>query len=204
MFRVWQKIKDSDFLDFSGYSTWERNILKKLYDEGGPNTVHGVDYILEQGIHITVKSGWQSGFGSRGAWYEGDNLVVLNGDLKNPDGSNVYSLNSMPDTWGLSNVIHEARHIEQGYNIAFSKFGEMDAWQVGIDVAENLGYYQEKGWNDRDLDVKYAETVDDFSQAVQDHDKSYWNALSVTLLGNYICIGLCSLPDWPLGTMLGQ
>jgi RHS repeat-associated protein len=192
------------FRDYEGYSPWERNVLRILYEKGGEYAVHGVLYILENSIHITVKSGWQSGFGSRGAWYEGDDLVVLNSDLKNLDGSNVYSLNSMPDAWGLSNIIHEARHIEQGYNIAFSKFGEMDAWQVGINVAENLGYYQENGWNNRDLDVKYAETIEDFSQAIQDHDKSYWNALSVTPLGNYMCIGLCSLPDWPSSITLGQ
>jgi hypothetical protein len=158
---------------------------------------HGVSYILAHGIHITVKGGWQSGFGSRGAWYEGTTLVVLNADLKNPDGSPVYSLTSMPDTWGLANIIHEARHIEQGPDLAWSKLGEMDAWQIGIDVAKHLGYYDKYGLNGRDLAVERAQTVDEFSKAIQDNDKSYWNALYNTPLGNSMCVGLCSLPDFP-------
>jgi len=62
--------------------------------------------------------------------------------------------------------------------------GEMDAWQIGIDVAEHLGYYDD-GWNNRDLAVKKATTVNEFSKAVQDTDKGYWTGLSL-------------LPDYPL------
>ena len=163
------------------YSNWEGRILRKLFNEGGPNAVYGVFYIVDHSIHITVKSGWQSGFGSRGAWYEGDDLVVLNGDLKKPDGSPVYSLDKMPDEWGLANVIHEAKHIEQGPELAFTKLGEMEAWQIGIDVAENLGYYQRRGLKGRDLAVKNATTVDEFSKAIQDYDKPYWTGLSLLL-----------------------
>jgi RHS repeat-associated protein len=173
----WQNVANN----FNTYSNWEQKILKKLYDRGGSSAQHGIQYILENNIHIKVKSGWQSGFGSRGAWYEGNNLIVLNRDLKNPDGSPVYSLNTMPDEWGLANIIHEAKHIEQGPELAFSKLGEMEAWQIEIDVAENLGWYVKNGWNPRDRGVKRATTVSEFSEAIRQYDKPYWRGLSLLL-----------------------
>jgi len=191
---------DWDDLGNSGYSEWEVNVLQELFNNGGPNAVYGVNYILDNNIHITVDSGWQSGGGSRGAWYEGNNLIVLNVDQG-------YDMLTMPNEWGLANVIHEARHIEQGKSIASSKFGEMDAWQIGIDVAEHLGWYDDVGWSNRDLDVKYSKTVDSFANAIQANDPGYWNALTEWLppsITDHICIGLCTFPDFPSNIVLSQ
>ncbi len=36
------------------YSNWERRILRNLYDKGGPDAMHAVDYMVANGIHIKV------------------------------------------------------------------------------------------------------------------------------------------------------
>jgi hypothetical protein len=192
---------DND-LDFTGYSDWEKEALQELYDNGGPNAVHGVNYILEHGIHITKGTGWQSSGGGVGAWFdEGSNTLIINSESSgNFDSDGDLSL------WGLSLIIHEARHLEQGSDLSHSKLGEMDAWQIQIDVLANLGYFSLGPSGQPLLDpwaqsVMDAETVADFSAAVQNMNlpekNPYWNHLYGTSLENYLCIGLCSYPDMP-------
>ncbi len=190
----WEAAKEN------GYSDWEIRALQRLYKYGGSNAVYGVDYMLSHGIHVTVGSGLQSAGGSRAAWPVGNDLIVLNAD-------NGYSLDTMPDDWGLSLIIHEAKHIEQGRGIALSKFGEMEAWQIGIDVADHLGWYRDPmhPLTGRDLAVMKAETIEAFSNAIR-MDKGYWNALTEYLpdaITDLVCIGFCSLPDWPPGWSSG-
>jgi hypothetical protein len=114
-----------------------------LYDDGGSNAVHGVMYILDNDIHISVgtsfsydlrgKHGdWQS-MGNVAGWYNRyNNSIVLN-----PDAG--YESGEMPDTWGFATIIHEAIHLEQG--IPLTKYKELEAMQVSIDVTVNLGGY---------------------------------------------------------------
>lgn len=127
------------------YSDWERRILRKLYDKGGSNAVHGVEYIVEHDIHITVgqeldcfgypadcEGDWQS-LGSVEGWYDrNSNTIVLNPNKG-------YNTSDMPGTWGLSIIIHEAYHLEQGAPL--TKYKELEAMQISIDVAINLGGY---------------------------------------------------------------
>jgi len=40
--------------------------------------------------------------------------------------------------WALSNIIHEALHIEQGFALSHSIEGERLAWQAGLSVYSNL------------------------------------------------------------------
>ena len=122
------------FRDYEGYSAWERNILRKLYDNGGQNAVHGVMYILENDVHIKVgsRTNWRS-WGSTAGWFDPkSNSIELN-----PNAG--YESGEMPDTWGLATIIHEAYHLEQGAPL--TKFKELEAMQISIDVAINLGGY---------------------------------------------------------------
>jgi len=182
----------------SGYSDWEAQMLSKLYEKGGRDAKHGVDYIMNHEIHIKVgepvrctagrgrtgtacNGDWQSEF-NIGAWYEGNDLIVLNPN----DG---YSTNSVPDPWGLSLVIHEAKHIEQGFFVAFSKTGEMEAWKIGLEVFSSLTGINPENFSLRSRDVYNSLTVDAFEKAIRTHDTGYWQ-------------GLKWLPDRPLGGLV--
>jgi len=175
------------FRDYKGYSAWERNILWKLYDKGGPNAVHGVMYILENDIHITVgrsltydirgaHGDWQS-LGDITGWYDyNSNSIVLN-----PNAG--YQSGEMPDTWGLAAIIHEAKHLEQGSPL--TKYKELEATQIGIDVAVSLGGPygppgQQPSSSSRDglilaLPLSHdAQVINEYSEALQNDPISYW------------------------------
>jgi hypothetical protein len=139
----------SDFLDLSGYTTWERKILRELYDIGGEDAENGALYILNNNIHIEVgeefhctgnpygltpscTGDWQS-LGNVEGWYDREsNSIILN-----PNEG--YTTSAMLGTWGLATIIHEAKHLEQGAPL--TKYKELEAMQIAINVAINLGGY---------------------------------------------------------------
>jgi RHS repeat-associated protein len=127
-----------DYLDLNGYSVWERKLLRKLYNKGGRNARHGVQYILANDIHISVgtSGNWQSS-GSIEGWYDRKNNMIF----LNPNRG--YNTTDMPSAWGLATIIHEAKHLEQGTPL--TKYKELEAAQIGIEVAANLGYYGAPG-----------------------------------------------------------
>jgi RHS repeat-associated protein len=165
-------------LDFTGYSNWETQILQELYASGGPYAVHGVNYILANNIHIGVApwSAWQ-GFGSVDGWYNrGSNTIFLNPHVG-------YNTTDMPRAWGLGTIIHEAKHLEQGAPL--TKYKELEAAQIGISVAANLGQYGAPGQlpgPGRDADILSLnlshdlQTINRYSYILR-HDKDsfrYW------------------------------
>lgn len=137
----------------TGYSDWEAQALSTLYKKGGRAARHSVDYIVTQDIHLTVgesfmifapnpngdtySGDWQS-MGDVAGWYNRNgNSIVLNPNKG-------YDSGEMPDTWGLATIIHEAKHLEQGAPL--TKYKELEAMQISIDVAINLGgYYGQPG-----------------------------------------------------------
>ena len=53
--------------------------------------------------------------------------------------SRYYSLQTAPnDPHLLSLMVHEVRHLQQGFFTALSIYGELDAWQLGFQVYQNL------------------------------------------------------------------
>jgi RHS repeat-associated protein len=131
-------------LDFSGYSSWEIQILKRLYENGGADGIHSVEYILANNIHIKIgdpfavkthpnglvypSGDWQT-LGDVSGWYESGYIVL------NPDKN---SYNSIPGNWTLSIIAHEAWHMEQGHLLAKTKQGELEGYQVGLRVYMSL------------------------------------------------------------------
>lgn len=170
-------------LNFTGYTGWERRALEKLYLEGGTEAMHQVDFILENKIHIVVDTGWQTWGGATGAWFdENSNTIILNSD---PNAGSV-NANGQPTTWGLSLIVHEARHLEQGSELSHSKIGEMDAWQVQFRVVKNLGGNL-LGWQ---MDIMFATDLKQFVDLVKTNNSDYWQRPG---LG----IGLYTYPDYP-------
>jgi hypothetical protein len=49
-------------------------------------------------------------------------------------------LANMPphSAWLMASIVHETRHLEQGFWTAFSVYGELDAWQVGFRFYQTL------------------------------------------------------------------
>ncbi|MBI5840805.1 MAG: hypothetical protein HZB19_11950 [Chloroflexi bacterium] len=172
---------DAECLDWAlgnlGISQWEYDILSRLYFNGGSDAVHGVNYILANGIHIKVgtpfevtdplKSDWQA-MGDVSGWYE-NGYIVLNPN-RNTSGK-------MPDDWHLSIIVHEAWHIEQGPLVAFTKGGELEAYQVGlrVDMAlegktlSQLPAYQQEMYN--------STSGWDYGQKVKQYLPGYWQGL---------------------------
>jgi hypothetical protein len=188
--RGWYLLAGSSKWNFSniirsGYSSWEAQSLTTLYESGGSDAQHGVNYIMTHGVHITVSSGWQEWGGATGAWFdENKNIITLP--------ASQYSTESQPSVYGLSSIIHEAAHLEQGSDLSHSKLGEMIAWQIQIRVRMNLG----ESLSASDKELLNIQSVEKFSDAVQKENSPYWNRISGPL-GNILCIGLCSYPDYP-------
>jgi RHS repeat-associated protein len=189
-------VPDWDKLKALGYSDEEIQWLRTLFENGGPLAQHGVHYILDHGIHISIGTGWQSAGGSVGAWFdEGSNTIVINSEVP---GNFIGDFHDKKlSLWGLSLIIHEARHLEQGPYLSHSITGEMDAWQTQIDVLMYLGYFPRDGNGKIILDkwaqdVMDARTPEAFAVAIYNNDPGYWNH------GNgSVCIGLCSYPMDP-------
>jgi hypothetical protein len=171
---------DGYYVNYSGYSNWEKSILETLYADGGTEGVWAAQYIVENNIHIEVgepfeyhetigigyfTGDWQT-LGDISAWYEGDDLVVLN-----PNSG--YSEDTLPRPWGISIVAHEALHISQGWR-ARTKRGEMEAWQFGLRIFETLGG-DVSGL--RNSTVMGAQTVNEFVSAIRTYDSGYWFGL---------------------------
>ncbi len=186
---------NSNNLDFTGYSNSEKQELQNLYNNGGSNAQHGIEYMLSQGIHVTVGTGWQSWGGSRGAWFdEGNNTLTINSESPGNFTSGSQPGLSTLSPWGLSLIIHEARHLEQGSDFSHSKLGEMDAWQVQFDVLKHLG----QKLSPAQTDILNAEALDDitvngttqkgYKTLIQENYPSYWKSNG---------FGLYTYPDYP-------
>jgi hypothetical protein len=193
-----------------GYSAWEKQILTKLFNEGGSDAIHGVLYILENDIHITIgepfeckpeisglpstcHGDWQS-LGDVHGWYEGDDLIVLNPNKGN-------NKNSMPGDWGLSIIIHEAWHIEQEFLVSHSKHGELEAYQVGLRVYMSLTGTPFSGLSEGQREMYNSKTGYEYGQNVQKYLPGYWNNKMFTTFGINWGVGLWLYPDEPLGGM---
>lgn len=159
-----------------GYTNWEKQSLLEIFNNGGPDGVFGVEYITKRNIHIKVghRLDLRGIIGKVSAWYVEDEYIVLN--------PRKYSLEKMPDEWGLSLIVHEAKHIEQGVLKAFSIYGELEAWQVGIRVAERLGYNY-AGRSQRNEKIKrlplHENSVDKFAEIIKENSPGYYRGLQL-------------------------
>ncbi|MCL4275403.1 MAG: hypothetical protein KJZ77_16140 [Anaerolineales bacterium] len=166
-----------DKLDFTGYSDWEKDVLLKLYIEGGPNAVHGVEYMLSNNIHIVITNGWPS-YLKRGAWWTSDTVYITQGGSSwIPPNTSITEQGILANEWALQNIIHEAYHIEQGKELALTQLGEMQAWKVGLDVYQHLGGVIQPG--SREEHALASLTPAEFTSGMKQYDFWYWAGLSL-------------------------
>jgi hypothetical protein len=118
--------------------------------------------------HTTLFFGdWQSLF-ERAGWWHGNDIYLH---------PNIYSYDEIPDLWGLQTVAHENLHLTQGYSVALTQNGEMEAWHYGLTVFQNLGGVI--GKTGRNREVFDATTVEAFTKAFKEHDPVYWRGLKL-------------------------
>jgi hypothetical protein len=86
----------------------------------GPLGAETVTFMRDHKVRF--KSSKQEHSGA--AWSLSGNILLRKGDQLSP---------SKPvDPYLLSLVVHETRHLQQGFLVALSVYGELDAWQVGF------------------------------------------------------------------------
>ena len=163
-------------LDLSGFDKWEKEALLYLYVNGGAGAQHSVEYMLANGIHIVIETEMHFG---RPAWFDSDTVYVVLDDGKNK---------LLDSPWALSNIIHEALHIEQGFALSHSIEGERLAWQAGLRVYQYLKP-AEFGTGSAYTNVLNATDSMSFVQAMWDPD--------------YKASMLAFYPEYPGGTCLG-
>ena len=112
--------------DVTTVEGWTYQALANLSD-AGPVCQHAANYIINN--NVTIFFGWRP-WG--GAFWTSAGRVGLN--------SRYYSTNSSPEEIGtLALIVHETKHLEQGFDLALSVEGELQAWQIEIEANRELG-----------------------------------------------------------------
>jgi len=93
-------------------SDWVRQLLVNL-DRAGTVGHATACYVHEKGIHVDIR---RQSSGARWSIWRRIDLHPR------------YAA-SPADAYGLSLMVHEVRHLQQGWIIALSVYGELDAWQ---------------------------------------------------------------------------
>jgi hypothetical protein len=107
-------------------SEWQEKFLEAVAnccDEGR----EAVDYIRARKTHVGMKRARKS----VGAFWTLAKSAHLNSAHYTPEAALI-----SPNAWAL--LIHEVRHLQQGMFIAFSIYGELDAWQYQFQVLKKI------------------------------------------------------------------
>jgi hypothetical protein len=104
---------------------WKTQLLTNVKGAGPPG-IDAFRYITQYNVDIRFSQ--QSG---TGAGWKGGNIYL---------NSETYSVFTPPDNpWLISLIVHEAKHLEQGFWVALTVYSELEAWQVGLRAYENVG-----------------------------------------------------------------
>lgn len=100
------------------HSTWLNLLLENL-GQFGEEGYAAVAYLRSHGTKLDIKKAKSS----IGAWWTIGRNINLN--------SHYYSYEkSLNNTRVFTLIIHEVRHLQQGFVTALSVYGELDAWQL--------------------------------------------------------------------------
>ena len=112
--------------------TWEDTLLNNLAATG-PVGQHTVEYLCGNQIQLAVVEN-----GATNLWWKVK--LTAAGPRIQPAMFLSRHLANMPphSPWLLASIVHEIRHLEQGFWTAFSVYGELDAWQVGFRFYQTL------------------------------------------------------------------
>jgi hypothetical protein len=108
------------------YTDWLNKLFEQLAN-AGEDALASVRYMRERG----TKVGFKQARPNVGAFWTIWGNIILN--------THHYSYEtSLTDPYFLSLIVHEVRHLQQGFIKALSVYGELDAWQVGFRTYRNV------------------------------------------------------------------
>ncbi|GAB4449725.1 MAG: hypothetical protein OHK0041_11150 [Anaerolineales bacterium] len=118
------------------YSAQDGKILRDLLRSKNEDAKNAVAYLVNNNIPIKHVEKDELGKGAGAAWW----------NIKHPAEFNTLWIDDSQlqgdYSYGLSLVVHETVHLEQGATWAFSVLGEQEAWKVGFEVYYDLtGHY---------------------------------------------------------------
>ncbi len=96
------------------YSVWTQQLVSSL-ERFGPEATEALDYIQQRGTRVSVHDQ------PTGARWTLDRRIEIHPRFAelSPD-----------DPYAVSLIVHEVRHLQQGFFTALSVYGELDAWQL--------------------------------------------------------------------------
>ena len=106
----------------SAYADWVTQLLASL-DRSGPVGHEAVSFVKLHGIHVGIRA--QSA-GAR--WTPWNRIESHPRYAGRPAGA----------SYALSLLVHEVRHVQQGWMTALSVYGELDAWQCQFRFLQSL------------------------------------------------------------------
>jgi len=107
-------------------AVWREQFLESVFNCSNEGR-EAVEYIRAHKTHIAIKHARKS----VGAFWTLSKSAYLNSVHFSRDSSLVN-----PDAWAI--LIHEVRHLQQGWLTALSIYGELDAWQYQFRVLKNI------------------------------------------------------------------
>jgi len=107
-------------------SEWREKFLEAVSNCSSEGR-DAADYIHTHKTHVGMRRARKS----VGAFWTLTSAAYLNSAHHSPESSL-----TNPNAWAL--LIHEVRHLQQGWLTAFSIYGELDAWQYQFQVLKKL------------------------------------------------------------------
>lgn len=104
---------------------WMDAVIVRL-ENAGAEGAQAIQYIRKRGIKI----GFKKQSNSTAAMWDIDGNIYLN--------PKYYNDKDASDPYMISLVAHEAWHLRQGPVVALSVYGELEAWQLGFRIYQNL------------------------------------------------------------------
>ena len=111
---------------------WEEALLNNLAC-AGPLGLHAAEYLRCNRIQLKVVNNdatnlwWKMKWGISGPRMQPAMFLSRHLANKPPDSA-----------WLMASIVHETRHLQQGFWTAFSVYGELDAWQTGFHFYQTL------------------------------------------------------------------
>jgi hypothetical protein len=111
--------------------TWELKQLAAL-KKSGRMGAQAVGYIAERNVRLGFAKQTTGAKWTLQGMLFGLPVIQVNASQEK-------ALKSGRDAWSLSLIAHEAKHYQQGLLVALSVYGELEAWQLQMQVLRDLG-----------------------------------------------------------------
>jgi hypothetical protein len=113
-------------------NTWEKSLLANLAASGELG-LHTAEYIRRNKIQLNIVDNdatnlwWKMKMSAYGPRMQPAMYLSRHLADKHPH-----------SPWLMASIVHETRHLEQGFWTAFSVYGELEAWQLGFRFYQEL------------------------------------------------------------------